>query len=121
MLRFGLNLLRRHRVAVSVLAVLGFAVLFFRKDIGTIYVKWRIVEARTPAEELAAYRLANTSAHRWAHGYAIEAADESGIDVRPHVTGDYERVAFVRLTWSNGATVHRRLMNRDSLSYIYGE
>jgi hypothetical protein len=111
---------RTGRVIVFSIVLLG-VVWFFRKDAGTWYVRSRLSAASTPEDELEAYRLNNHRAHSLAYGYSVTVQDRDGVEFRPWISGDYERVAFVRITWENGTTVGKPLLNRKSLSYIFGE
>ena len=118
----GLNVFRRRGIVLSLIVASGVAVLLFGQGLGTWYVKMRISVASSPEGELEAFRLANISPSRHlAHAYRVEAYDATGMEVKPTVTGDYRSVASVRLTWHNGQTVNRNLLNPQSLSYIYGE
>lgn len=108
-------------IAAMCLVPIIAALCFLHKDIGTRYLKSRIESAKLPADELSAYRLANEWSYRWSHGYAVDVADSEHEDFRPWVTGDYDRVAYVRIVWSNGTVVEKPLLNRESLTYIFGE
>lgn len=114
---------RRPSRSVTVALVLAalFVGMFFRRDLGTWYVRHGIMQARLPAEEVAAYRRMNHWINLWTYGYSVETADANGVKFRPWVTGDYERVAIVRIRWENGSISERTLLTPDSLSYIFGE
>jgi hypothetical protein len=116
--------IRRKRLLLGgCIATVALLVLLtiFRRDIGTAYVAWRLDAAQTSDAELNAASLMNRSAHTWTYGYTVETEDPQGNAIRPWETGDYNAVATVIVTWDDGTTVRRDVINRDSLSYVFGE
>lgn len=105
-------------VAVCALACSGFV---FRRDIATWYVARQLRFASTPALELTACERMNDWSCVWTYPYGVIAEDASGNRLKPWRTGQYDRVALVVITWENGTTVRRKLMNHSSLKYIFGE
>ena len=104
-------------VTISLLVLLT----IFRRDIGTAYVAWRLDAAQTSDAELDAASLMNRSAHTWTYGYTVETEDSHGNAIRPWQTGDFNAVATVIITWDDGTTVRRDVINPDSLTYVFGD
>ena len=110
----------RTRNVVTVTIILFTLLTLAYLSIGPIrsaYVAHRISSASTPEEELAACRLLNT----WEYWYSVSAFDSLGSEIKPHQTGNYDAVESVAIVLQNGTSIKRQILNRDSLSYIYGE
>jgi hypothetical protein len=113
----------RRKLVLSIvsLAIAILLSLVFYKDIGTAYVAHAFNMAANGDAELDAARLMNHWAHRWSHGYSVEAKDVSGNNIRPWESGDYDAVTAVEVTWNDGSRVYRTIQNRNTLSYLFGE
>lgn len=114
---------RRLRLLL-VLAAVGAVVcgcVVFRRDVATWYVARQFRVADTPEAELTACIRMNHWGPPWAYGYSVRAEDASGEDIRPWVTGQWDRVAAVTVTWDNGTTVRRTILDERSLIFIFGE
>ena len=108
----------RNVVTVTIVVVALLAVAYL--SIGPIraaYIAHRISSASTPSEELAACQLLNA----WEYWYSVSAFDSFGSEIKPHQTGNYDAVESVAIVLQNGTSIKRQILNRDSLSYIYGE
>ena len=110
----------RTRNVVTVTIILFTLLTLAYLSIGPIrsaYVAHRISSASTPGEELSACRLLNA----WEYWYSVSAFDSLGSEIKPHQTGNYDAVESVAIVLQNGTSIKRQILNRDSLSYIYGE
>lgn len=108
----------RNRVLFASIVLAVAAVAYFSAGpIRIAYLAHRLSNADTPAEELTACRQLNA----WEYWYSVEAFDETGAKLMPHKTGVFGNVTSVRIVFRNGTPVERHILNRDSLTYIYGE
>lgn len=110
----------------AALILLGLALLllvvaaYFRRDIGTAYVASQFRSATDADSELEAARKIREWIH-WTRGYRVTAKDAGGTVIKPHETKNYDAVAEILITWDNKTTAERKILNRKSLVYIYGE
>ena len=86
------------------------------------YLRGEIAGAASAEAEAAALCRAN----RWSQGglgasYQLRAFAGSGAEVRPWADGDFEGVAEVEITWSDGQQVRRRLLRPRALGCLLGE
>jgi hypothetical protein len=110
----------RKLVVLAAVCVLMCGCFIFRKDVATWYVARQLRIASTPAMELHACERMNRWAYVWSYAYGVEAEDASEIPLRPWETGQYDKVAEVVITWENGTSVRRKILNRTSLEYVFG-
>ncbi len=55
-------------------------------------------------------------------GYTVTAFNVAGDEISPHRDGDYDAVHRVTISFADSdVTASREILNRDSLTYIYGE
>ncbi|MCA9688196.1 MAG: hypothetical protein R3A51_16280 [Nannocystaceae bacterium] len=105
-------------LGVGVLALL----LLLARDLATLYLRHAIASAANEEDE----REALCRANRWVHAgftktYSVECEDAEGGELRPWQDGAYDRVAVVRLRWTNGVSVERRLISTKPLDCVFGE
>lgn len=114
---------KRKVIVVSVFAAVAaiVPVAYFHRDVATWYVARQLRMANSPDSELRACVHINHLSHVWTYGYRVEAEDTATNEIKPWETGDYESVAAVRITWDNGVTVRRVIVNRRSREYVLGE
>lgn len=108
-------------------AILGASLLltllalgYYRRDLGTAYVSSQFRDAVDADAELEAAKRFKTWIH-WTRGYRVTAYDTSGSRFSPHVTKNYDAVDKLEINWEKGTHVERKILNRESLRYIYGE
>jgi hypothetical protein len=74
--------------------------------------------ASTPELELKATKELNERFK----GYEVHSFDRSGNEVKPYTNGDYDAVHRVKIQFRDSDIVASRIiLNRRSLTYIYGE
>jgi hypothetical protein len=110
-------------ILAALVTLLLLGLYYFRRDLGTAYVASQFRSATDADAELEAARKINawTRGFICSHGYKVQAQDAQGNEIKPHLTGNYDAVAVIKITWGNGTTVERKILNPKSPSYIYGE
>lgn len=103
-------------------AVVAGALYLLHGPVAVWYVRGAIAGATSTQEEEAALCRAN----HWVHAgytptYGVRTFDAGGAEIRPWQDGNYDAVATVRLTWSDGQTVERRLLSTHPLGCVFGE
>jgi hypothetical protein len=92
-----------------------------RKSLATWYVARQLRVADTAERELTACMRMNGWVNTWTYCYRVETEDAYGNKVKAWESGEWDRVAVIVITWENGESVRRTLLNRNSLSYVFGE
>jgi hypothetical protein len=115
-------MLRLHARKLVILVCLIAACDFVHPYLAIAYLQRTIAGATSASAETEALCRAN----RWFHSgytptYDVTTRDADGAELRPWQDGSYERVAWVRLTWSTGQSVERTLLTRDALGCVFGE
>ena len=117
----GTNAKSRSGLIVAAILVVVVVVGVFHKSIATWYVARSIVNAAGPEEEVDAFERMNKWGSTLTYGYSVVAKDKDGKSIEPWKTGEYDRVVVVQIRWKNGTVVERQVVNRNSLSYVFGE
>jgi hypothetical protein len=104
---------------VACLLVGGFIAV--RKDLATWYVAREFRLAETADEELAASKRLYEWLPFWTYWYTVEVEDVDGKEMKPWTNGEWERASVVEITWENGETARRKILNRHSFNYICGK
>ena len=103
-------------LGLALVLLLGAA--YFRRDIGTAYVSSQFRAATDADSELAAAQRIKDWKH-WSRAYRVTAKNAAGDVIKPHETKNFDAVAEVVIAWDNGTSVERKILNPQSLAYIY--
>ncbi|HLT37977.1 MAG TPA: hypothetical protein VK034_16945 [Enhygromyxa sp.] len=112
-------LARPWRLALLVLLVPALA-WTLRSPIGTRIVARQLEAAETAEQQAAALcRMNEWSRSGHAANYGLRTLDADGVEFRPWLDGDYDRVATLIIEWTNGSTTTIELLGHDGLDCAF--
>ena len=102
---------------VTVVAVIC-SCLASRRDLATWYAARQLRNASTPEEELAACKRIKQWVYTSTYGYYVEVKGASGNRIGSSDMEWWDSPAVVEITWTNGTTVRREILDHRTPSYL---